>query len=440
MKFSSYLDLVRNIELKPSIGRVSAIQGIALEATGCQVSLGELVVIKNKKENKRILAEVVGLSEGKTYLMPFEGLEGLCLESKVVPSGETLKIPVGQGLLGRVVDALCVPLDDVGEILVEDYVNSKAKNINPLSRTPINESLSTGVKAIDAFIPLGKGQRLGIFAGSGVGKSTLIGMISKFILADVIVIALIGERGREVQDFIKLNLGNEGLKKAVLIVATAAEPAVLRRQAAYTATAIAEWFRDKNKSVLLIMDSITRFVMAQREIGISVGETLGARGYPPSALALLPPLIERVGNLDGAGSISAIYTVLVEGDDFNEPVSDHMRSILDGHIMLDRALAARGRYPAIDVLRSISRLSGSLWNVAQRDMINKIKDVMSNYEDSKELIDLGLYKKGTNLTTDLAIEHYPEIVKFLVQSENSFNSWNDTWKRIESLFRDIQGA
>lgn len=439
MAYRSYLELIRKTDLTPKLGRLTSVQGIVIEAVGCKVQLGELVKITHAKTGQITQAEVVGLRENKIFLMPYGSLEGLCLDSTVTPMGTNFLVPVGDSLLGRVLNAVCEPLDDKGGVIAEQRIISTGEKINPLHRAPITDALTTGVRAIDAFVPLGKGQRLGIFAGSGVGKSTLLGMISKYTSADVIVIALIGERGREVGDFIKHNLGKDGLKKTVLIVSTAAEPAVLRRQAAYSATTIAEWFRNQNKNVLLIMDSITRFVMAQREIAVSVGEPVGSRGYPSSALALLPPLIERAGNLIGQGSISAVYTVLVEGDDFNEPISDHMRSILDGHIMLDRSLVARGHFPAIDILRSISRLANSILKKDQLAAVSKLKEVMSNYEETKELIDLGLYNKGSNASTDLAISMRPEINTFLKQSENESCDNLTTWKEIGSLYTKMKG-
>lgn len=294
----------------------------------------------------------------------------------MVARGESFSVPVGAQLLGRVLDATGQPLDDLP---MPEGLERKPRfvaPINPLHRTPIDKPLVTGVKAVDVFIPLGRGQRIGIFAGSGVGKSTLLGMMSTFTEADVIVIALIGERGREVGDFLRESLGEEGLKKAVVIAAAAEQPAVLRRQAAYTATTIAEWFRAQDKHVLLIMDSITRFALAQREIGLATGEPMGSRGYPPSVFALVPPLMERAGALAGQGSITGVYTVLVEGDDMNEPVADHMRAILDGHVVLSRSVAARGHWPAIDVLSSISRLAGKLRTNEQREHVECVSSAM----------------------------------------------------------------
>jgi flagellum-specific ATP synthase len=439
MNYNRYLDCVRAVDLSPPLGRLTSIHGGVIEATGCKVQHGELVKITHARTGETCHAEVVGLKENRIYLMSYGSMDGLCLDSTITPLGTSFLVPVGNALLGRVLNAICEPLDDLGELVTDTHVSSKGVSINPLARAPITEVVSTGVKAIDAFVPLGKGQRLGIFAGSGVGKSTLLGMIAKYTAADVIVIAMIGERGREVGDFIRSNLGEEGLKKSVLIVATAAEPAVLRRQAAYSATAIAEWFRAQHKNVLLIMDSITRFVMAQREIAVSVGEPLGSRGYPSSALALLPPLVERAGNLKNGGSISAVYTVLVEGDDFNEPISDHMRSILDGHIMLDRSLVTKAHFPAIDILNSISRLSKNILDKDQYLAANKVRELVSHYEESRELIDLGLYNKGNNPITDLGIALKGEINAFLKQNEDESSDIQKTWKALNNIHLKIKG-
>lgn len=432
------LNFVKNTNLIRQLGRLTSVQGIVIEATGCKVQVGELVKITHARTGKISNAEVVGLKENKFYLMPHCAVDGLCLESTVSPSGDVFSVPVGNALLGRVINSLGEPIDEAGLLDAHITVPSHGENINPLSRSPITEQLVTGIRAIDTFIPIGKGQRLGIFAGSGVGKSTLLGMIAKYSNADVIVIALIGERGREVNDFIRNNLNKEGMKRSVLVIATAADPAVIRRQAAYTATSIAEWFRAQNKHVLLIMDSITRLVMAQREIAISIGEPMGTRGYPSSSLALLPPLIERAGSIFNKGSISAIYTVLVEGDDFNEPISDNMRSIVDGHIMLDRSLVSRSQYPAIDVLNSVSRLSKSILSKEKINKINKLRELVSRYEESREMIEMGLYIKGSNATTDIAIELNEEILGLLKQSDDEFSDDDSTWKKVDFIFSNIR--
>ncbi|EKT4477126.1 FliI/YscN family ATPase [Pseudomonas putida] len=418
-------------------GRLSAIRGMVLEASGLDVRLGELVDIHPAHGGEALAAEVVGLHGAHALLMPFGPVEGLSLDSRVLARGQAWSIPVGAGLLGRVLDATCQPLDDMPLPKDMQAVPRLVTPINPLHRTPIDQPLVTGVKAVDLFMPLGRGQRMGIFAGSGVGKSTLLGMMSKHTEAEVIVIALIGERGREVGDFIRDSLGAQGLKKAVVIAAAAEQPAVLRRQAAYTATTIAEWFRAQGKQVLLIMDSVTRFALAQREIGLATGEPMGSRGYPPSVLALLPPLMERAGNLRGQGSITGVYTVLVEGDDMNEPVADHMRAILDGHIVLDRSIAARGQWPAIDVLNSISRLAGALHGKQQKQAIERVRSAMGVYRNSETLIELGAYEKGSQRLIDLMIELKPDLDALLAQSLDEHCTVQKTWQTLYGLAQQL---
>lgn len=418
-------------------GRLSAIRGMVLEASGLDVRLGELVDIHPAQGGEVLPAEVVGLHGEHALLMPYGPVDGLSLASEVLARGEAWSVPVGAGLLGRVLDATCQPLDDLP--LPDDLqrLPRLVAPINPLHRAPIDQTLVTGVKAVDLFMPLGRGQRMGIFAGSGVGKSTLLGMMSRHTDAEVIVIALIGERGREVGDFIRDSLGAEGLKKAVVIAAAAEQPAVLRRQAAYTATTIAEWFRTQGKHVLLIMDSVTRFALAQREIGLATGEPMGSRGYPPSVLALLPPLMERAGNLRGQGSITGVYTVLVEGDDMNEPVADHMRAILDGHIVLDRSIAARGQWPAIDVLNSISRLAGVLRGKERKQAIERVRSAMGVYRNSETLIELGAYEKGSQPLIDLMIELKPQLDALLAQAPDEHCPAEKTWESLDRLARQL---
>lgn len=419
------------------LGRLISIQGLILQATGLDVKLGELVDIVPAAGGDALVAEVVGLRRECVLLMPYGPVDGLCLASEVIARGEAYRVPVGQGLLGRVLDATCQPLDDKpvpsGLVLMPRFVAP----INPLHRSPISQVLVTGVKAVDVFMPLGRGQRVGIFAGSGVGKSTLLGMMSQYADADVIVIALIGERGREVGDFIRESLGPEGLRRAVVIAAAAEQPAVLRRQAAYTATTIAEWFRAQGQHVLLIMDSITRFALAQREIGLSTGEPMGSRGYTPSVFALLPPLMERAGGLNGQGSITGVYTVLVEGDDMNEPVADHMRAILDGHIVLSRSIAARGHWPAIDVLHSVSRLANALRSDEQKAQVDHLRAGMGAYQSSADLIELGAYEKGTSPLLDSMITLKPQFDELLKQRSNEHVLTADAWKTVRRLSQQL---
>ncbi|HLD68740.1 MAG TPA: FliI/YscN family ATPase [Pseudomonas sp.] len=431
------LSRVAQATLCRRVGRLSAIQGMVLEATGLDVRLGELVDILPARGGDAIAAEVVGLRGDQALLMPYAAVDGLCLSSQVIARGETASIPVGDALLGRVLDATCQPLDD--KPLPADLPRKPrfVAPINPLHRAPIQKALVTGVKAVDVFIPLGRGQRIGIFAGSGVGKSTLLGMMSKYAEADVIVIALIGERGREVGDFIRDSLGPEGLKKAVVIAAAAEQPAVLRRQAAYTATTIAEWFRAQGRHVLLIMDSITRFALAQREIGLATGEPMGSRGYPPSVFSLLPPLMERAGALEGQGSITGVYTVLVEGDDMNEPIADHMRAILDGHIMLSRSIAARGLWPAIDVMHSISRLAGALRSPEQKRIVERICNALGTYQQSVDLIELGAYESGSHPLLDRMIALKPKLDGLLKQAPEQHVAVEQSWQVAQGLAQQL---
>ncbi len=434
---NAYVQAVRSEPTTYQTGRLTSIHGMVVEASGCDVHLGELVEIQHLGNSEKIIAEVVGLRENKILLMPYRQAAGLSLSSQVLPLGKSLKIALGYELLGRVINPLGEVLDDLTPPSCSENSGFHTEPINPLHRAPIDEVLETGVRAIDCFCPLGRGQRIGILAGSGVGKSTLLGMMARHTNADINVIALIGERGREVGDFIRQNLGEEGLKNSVVIVAGAEQPAVMRRQAAYTATAIAEWFRAKNNNVLLVMDSITRFAFAQREIGLATGEPIGSRGYPASVFALLPPLLERGGKLTGQGSITSVYTVLVEGDDMNEPVTDHLRSILDGHIVLSRELAELNHYPAIDVQKSLSRLSNSLLDQQQQVACSSLRTALAIYDGSKDLVDLGAYEAGQNKALDRVIRYKKDLDHFLQQSPSELSSLQDTWKLAQQLKRKV---
>ena len=428
-----YASAIRASTLVTRSGRLRAIHGLVIEASGCEVHLGELVEVVANRGGNKVLAEVVGLKHDHFLLMPLSNVEGLCLSSRVNPLGRSITVPTGDALLGRVIDAVGQPLDGAGGTIGESPKSAKIPPINPLQRSPIRTLLNTGVNVVDLFVPIGRGQRLGIFAGSGVGKSTLLGMMAKSTDADVIVIALIGERGREVGDFIRDSLGENGLKRAIVVVATADQPAVLRRQAAYTATVIAESFRKSGKHVLLIMDSVTRLAMAQREIGLATGEPIGTRGYPSSAFAMLPPLLERAGAIEGEGSITAIYTVLVEGDDMNEPVTDHMRSILDGHIVLSRELAEQGHYPAVDVLQSISRLQSVLHSAEQKHVVEVLRKQLSVFSRSRDLVELGAYQAGANPDLDVAIKSKPLLDKLLRQSFMTGLSSQHAWQEAKAI-------
>ena len=412
---SVYLNAVNSTEFVRRIGTVTQFFGLIVEANGPDAFLGECCEIFNKAGTVPVRAEVVGIKDAKVLLMPYGELRGIRNGSEVVATGSPVKIPVGDALLGRVVDAFGQPLDSGSLGVIENEYPIYAAPLNPLDRPPIKEVLETGVRAIDTLLTIGRGQRMGIFAGSGVGKSTLLGMIARHMNADVNVIALIGERGREVRDFLDNVLGKDGLARSVVVVATSDQPALVRSHAALAATAIAEYFRDQGKDVVLTMDSVTRFAMAQREIGLAIGEPPTSRGYTPSVFAMLPRLLERGGTSANGGCITALYTVLVEGDDFNDPISDSIRAILDGHIVLTRELANHGHYPSIDVLQSNSRLMKDL--LAKRDLefSRKAVQVLSTHEKYKDMIEIGAYKNGSNPALDKAIRLVPHINEFLCQ-------------------------
>lgn len=404
-------------ELPKKLGSVTQFLGLVIESSGPEVFLGEhCKIISSKVNNIEISAEVVGIRNGKVLLMPYGEIRGVCLGSEVIATGKPVEIGVGDELLGRVINAFGEPLDNHGKIRTTNTYPLYPDPINPLSRPRICEILETGIKAIDTLLTIGKGQRVGIFAGSGVGKSTLLGMIARYMSADVNVIALIGERGREVLDFIEDNLGEEGLKRSVVVVATSDEPALVRAHAVHTATAIAEYYRDKGLDVVLTMDSITRYAMAQREIGLSIGEPPTTKGYTPSVFAMLPKLLERGGTAISGGSITAFYTVLNEADDINDPISDSVRSILDGNIVLSRSLSNKGQYPAIDLLSSTSRLMNQLLDMDNKYLANKIIKIINYYNESIDMIKIGAYKKGHSQELDQTIEIIPVLEKFLHQS------------------------
>jgi flagellum-specific ATP synthase len=410
-----YVSAVKSADLIRRSGRITQFFGLVAESCGPDVFLGEVCEIYTRSQRQPIAAEVVGLRDGKVLLMPFGDLRGIAAGSEVIGTGRPLAVPIGEGLLGRIVDAFGRPLD--GKPL---HGPSRASHLrlephNPLSRSRIRHVLETGVRCIDCLLTLGKGQRVGIFSGSGVGKSTLLGMIARNVRSDVNVIALIGERGREVLEFIERNLGPEGLRRSVVVVATSDQPALTRCRAAYTATAIAEHFRDRGSDVLLIMDSITRFAMAQREIGLAVGEPPTARGYTPSVFAALPRMLERAGTAEGKGATTAIYTVLVESDDINDPIADSMRAILDGHIVLSRELANHGHFPAIDLLNSSSRLLADIVAPEERELVLKAIAAVSAVAKSRDLIDVGAYRAGSNPQLDAALRILPDLNRLMCQ-------------------------
>ena len=397
------ISAVRATPMGQSLGRIQTFNGLVVESNGPDARLGELCDIVTSPGSTTVPAEVMGIKEQRVLLMPYGHVGGISAGSHVRATGRTVTVPVGDALLGRVIDAFGHPLDDKGTIAFEHEYPLYRPRINPLERAPIDTVLETGVRAIDTLLTLGVGQRVGIFAGSGVGKSTLLGMLGRQVSADVTVLALIGERGREVGEFLTHSLGEAGLKRSVVVVATSDEPAVARVHGAHAAHAIAEYFRDQGKSVLLIVDSMTRFAMAQREIGLAIGEPPTFRGYTPSVFSQLPTLLERCGKLNSGGSISGVYSVLVEGDDMNEPITDHMRAILDGHIVLTRELASHGHHPAIDVLQSTSRVMSQVASKQDATLAKDAKRLIATYQASRDLIELGAYQPGVNPELDRAV-------------------------------------
>lgn len=401
-------------------GRVAEVVGLVIEANGPQARIGDLCLVD--AGDGSIPAEVVGFRDERVLLMPLGELAGVRAGCLVEATGSCLRVPVGQELLGRTLDGLGAPMDGLGPLNVRRTYPVYGMPPNALQRKLISEPLVTGVRAIDAAMTVGQGQRMGIFAGSGVGKSTLLGMIARNCTADVNVIALVGERGRELREFIEHDLGPDGLARSVLVCATSEQPALVRIKAALTATAIAESFRDEGKQVLLMMDSVTRFAMAQREVGLAVGEPPSTKGYTPSTFALLPRLMERAGT-SGQGAITAMYTVLVEGDDTNEPIADACRSILDGHIVLSRKLTSRGHYPPIDVLQSLSRVMPLVVPEDQVRRANRLRELISAREDIDDLVSIGAYKSGTKPIADEAIEKWDAIQGFLRQGKTEAGNW-----------------
>ncbi len=427
--------LIMNAETISYIGKITNITGMSMEASGSNSSIGDIVLIYDEKQKKEIAAEVVGFKEDKVQLMAYENVSGIGSDSYVRNTRKRLKIPVGEFLRGRIIDAMGRPIDNNGAFTSLKYYYVESPSINPLDRPPIRETLEFGVKAIDGLNTIGKGQRIGIFAGSGVGKSTLMGMIARNVKADINVIALVGERGREVLEFVEKDLGPEGMKRSVLVVATSDQPAMLRMKCPMVATTIAEYFKDQGYDVLLMMDSLTRFAMAQREIGLATGEPPIARGYTPSIYAEFPKLLERSGNFD-KGSITGVYTVLVEGDDTNEPIADTVRGILDGHIVLSRKLANANHYPAIDVNASISRLMSSIVTQEHKKLAGRLRDLYSLYIQNEDLISIGAYKAGSNPRLDYAIKKIDQINAFLMQEVEKSYSVEEVVALLEEIFKE----
>ncbi|MDD5867733.1 FliI/YscN family ATPase [Lachnospiraceae bacterium YH-ros2228] len=434
--FSQIPGLIRNMDTIGHIGKIENIVGLAMEASGSKCSIGDIMEIYSEELGRYVASEVVGFKSEKIQLMTYESNSGITAGSFVRNTGHRLRIPVGDFLRGRIINAVGHPIDGKEAFPEEcEYYTVSSSYSNPLTRPPIRDRLDLGVRAIDGLNTIGKGQRIGIFAGSGVGKSTLMGMIAKNVKTDINVIALVGERGREVLEFVQKDLGEEGMKRTVLVVATSDQPSMMRLKCPLVATTIAEYFRDQGMDVLLMMDSLTRFAMAQREIGLATGEPPIARGYTPSIYSEFPKLLERSGKFK-KGSITGIYTVLVEGDDTNEPIADTVRGILDGHIVLSRALAAQNHYPAIDIGASISRLMAEIVSDEHRKLASRMRNILALYEKNADLIAIGAYKKGANKELDEAIRLYPRINRFLMQGVNESFSYEEV---LEGMKKALEG-
>ena len=432
VSFSAYKQLLSQLDPLEYGGRVSQVVGLTVESNGPATNVGDICHIFTHKRDKYIQAEVVGFRDKQVLLMPFSELSGVGPGNRVISTNKSFMVPVGRGFQGRILDGLGTPIDNKGAVRPDAYYPIDNDPPNPLSRTRIKEALPMGVKAIDSMLAIGRGQRIGIFAGSGVGKSTLLGMIARNALADINVITLVGERGREVNDFIEKDLKEEGLRRSILIIATSDQPALIRLKSAMVGTAMAEYFRDQGFNVLLLMDSLTRFAMAQREIGMAVGEPPVSRGYTPSVYAKLPRLLERTGTSD-RGSITGLYTVLVEGDDMNEPVADTVRGILDGHMVLSRSLANSNHYPAIDVLASVSRVMPDIVEQRQLKYAGFIRNMMATYREAQDLINIGAYQKGSNPNIDQAIELIDQINKLLCQDINETTPYEQILPAMEAI-------
>ncbi len=430
--FQDTIKRVRQAETIGHTGKIENIVGMSIEASGGRAAVGDICRIYSGESGGQIPAEVVGFKNDRMLLMPYAEMTGISSGNFVRNTGRQLQLKVGPFLKGRIINALGQPIDDKGPFEGGEYYYLGSGYINPLTRPPIRERMEFGVKAIDGLLTIGKGQRIGIFAGSGVGKSTLMGMIAKNVKADINVIALVGERGREVLEFVEKDLGEEGMARSVLVVATSDQPAMLRKKCPTVATGIAEYFRDQGLDVLLMMDSLTRFAMAQREVGLAVGEPPVARGYTPSIYAELPKLLERSGNFQ-RGSITGIYTVLVEGDDTNEPIADTVRGILDGHIVLTRSLAAANHYPAIDIGASISRLMVEIVDESHRQMASRLRDILSTYNQNADLVSIGAYKAGTNPKLDFALTKIDKINEFLMQGTTEAFSYEECLERMNAI-------
>jgi flagellum-specific ATP synthase len=438
MNTAALLDIAGSFPVRRWTGRVTRVQAIGVESLGPRAALGDLCEIR-WGVGRTAEAEVIGLRDGRVTLMPYGDTKGLTVGAEVIALGEQPTLPVGDELLGRVVDAFGASLDGREPPVLSRRMPLRANPINPLARQPIKALLTTGIRVVDGLLPLGRGQRMGIFAGSGIGKSSLMGMLARNVRADVNVVALIGERGREVQDFLEQCLTPQALARTVVVVATSDEAAVVRARAAYAATTIAEYFRDQGLHVFMMMDSVTRFAMARREIDLAAGQPPTARGYTPSVFAEIPALCERCGSLAAGGSITAMYTVLVEGDDHNEPIADTLRSTLDGQIVLSRELANEGHYPAVDLLRSISRLDRPLTQADQYAVSQRLRNLLAVHHRHREMVDMGLYKRGSNAELDQALDHMPRITAFLRQGLHEASSLDQTRQHMTRAVHDDHG-
>lgn len=420
-------------------GRLIRMVGLTLEAEGLQAQVGSRCVVINEtpQGEDRVEAEVMGFAGNKIYLMPVDRMQGLQPGARVVPSAGGSKLPMGSDMLGRVLDGIGRPLDGKGQFICEDWVDLNGPTINPLKRHPIDETLDVGIRSINSMLTVGRGQRMGLFAGSGVGKSVLLGMMTRFTEADITIVGLVGERGREVKEFIEQILGEEGMARSVVVASPADDAPLMRLRAAMYCTRVAEYFRDKGKNVLLLMDSLTRFAQAQREIALAIGEPPATKGYPPSVFARLPALVERAGNAEqGGGSITAFYTVLSEGDDQQDPIADASRAILDGHVVLSRRLAEEGHYPAIDIEASISRAMPQIVPPQHLQQAQQLKQLYARYQQSRDLISVGAYAAGSDPMTDLAIAKIPNIQTFLRQGLNERFSLTDSRAALEQLINE----
>ncbi len=438
-RIKKYKEMISHNDFMEMSGTVQKVVGMTIESRGPMVKMGDICKVYPHFGDQAVLAEVLGFKDQSVVLMPFGNVSGIGAGNKVVATGQEYMVPVGEGLKGRILDALGRPMDDQGPIEPEAYYPIENMPPNPLDRVRIKEMLPLGVSAIDSMLTVGKGQRIGIFAGSGVGKSTLLGMIARRASADINVITLVGERGREVLDFIEKDLKEEGLRKSVLVVATSDQPALLRLKSAMVGTAIAEFFRDQGYNVMLMMDSLTRFAMAQREIGMTVGEPPVSRGFPPSVYSMLPKLLERSGT-SKKGSITGIYTVLVEGDDMNEPIADTVRGILDGHFVLSRKLANNNQYPAIDVLASVSRLMVEITTEEHREMANYIRNMMTEYNGVQDLISIGAYKQGASPKVDEAIMLHEPILSLLKQGIGEKVDFEEMLEKMRDITKNMERA